>query len=72
LTAHDLAEVPIKQAAIAAARRTIAVCDSSKFARTGLGHVCPISDLDAVVTDPDAPSDELDNIRAAGVEVVTV
>ena len=72
LTAYDLAEVPIKQAALAAARRTIAVCDGSKFGRTGLGHVCPITDLDVVVTDASAPAEELEKMRAAGVAVILV
>ena len=72
LTAHDLAEVPIKQAALAAAQRRIAVCDGSKFTRTGLGHVCPITELDAIVTDPGAPPAELEKIEAAGVTVILV
>jgi len=72
LTAHDLAEVPIKQATLAAARRKIAVCDGSKFGRTGLGHVCPVTDLDIIVTDDSAPDEELEKMRAAGVAVVLV
>ncbi|MER7128527.1 DeoR/GlpR family DNA-binding transcription regulator [Streptosporangium saharense] len=72
LTAHDLAEVPVKQAAIAAAQRKIAVCDASKFGMTGLGHVCPIGELDAVVTDSGAPPEELSRIEAAGVQVILV
>lgn len=69
LTAHDLAEVPVKRAAIAAAQRTIAVCDGSKFGRTGLGVVCPITGLDALITDRGAPADAIARIRDAGVAV---
>lgn len=69
LTAHDLPEVPVKQAAIAAARRTIAVCDAAKFGRTGLGRVCPITDLDMVITDRTAPPDATAPIQARGVTV---
>ncbi|GAA2424836.1 DeoR/GlpR family DNA-binding transcription regulator [Actinomadura vinacea] len=69
LTAHELAEVPVKQAAMAAATRTIVVCDGSKFTRTGLGHVCPATDLDLVITDDTAPAEEIDRMRAAGVAV---
>ncbi|MFC5187447.1 DeoR/GlpR family DNA-binding transcription regulator [Actinomadura harenae] len=72
LTAHDLAEVPVKRAAIAAAQRRIAVCDGSKFGRTGLGFVCPVTDLDTVITDASAPRDELERLEAAGVTVVQV
>ncbi|MFI7453172.1 DeoR/GlpR family DNA-binding transcription regulator [Nonomuraea sp. NPDC049714] len=69
LTAHDLPEVAVKQAAIAAARRVIAVCDSGKFTRTAFGAVCPISRLDVVVTDDAVPRDQHDALLAAGVTV---
>ncbi|SDG98705.1 DNA-binding transcriptional regulator of sugar metabolism, DeoR/GlpR family [Sinosporangium album] len=72
LTAHDLAEVPIKQAVLSAAQRKIAVCDGSKFSLTGLGHVCPVSELDAIITDDSAPTAELDKIECAGVAVILV
>jgi len=69
LTAHDLPEVPVKQAAMAAARRVIAVCDAAKFGRTGLGHVCPATALDMVVTDTSAPPETVAALRHAGVDV---
>ncbi|TDD66391.1 DeoR/GlpR family DNA-binding transcription regulator [Actinomadura rubrisoli] len=69
VTAHDLAEVPVKQAAIAAAQRVVAVCDGAKFGRTGLGHVCPVTALDALVTDRTAPAAAVAEIEAAGVTV---
>ncbi|WP_281249985.1 DeoR/GlpR family DNA-binding transcription regulator [Nonomuraea jiangxiensis] len=69
LTAHDLPEVAVKQAAIASARRVIVVCDSGKFARTAFGAVCPITRLDVVVTDPGIPAEERDALVAAGVTV---
>lgn len=72
LTAHDLDEVPVKQAAVAAAQRTIAVCHGAKFARTGLGFVGPVTELDVVVTDASAPPDERSRLTAAGVEVRVV
>ncbi|MEV0313119.1 DeoR/GlpR family DNA-binding transcription regulator [Nonomuraea fuscirosea] len=69
LTAHDLPEVAVKQAAIASARRVVVVCDSGKFARTAFGAVCPIGRLDVVVTDPGIPPEERDALVAAGVTV---
>ncbi|MCF6473356.1 DeoR/GlpR transcriptional regulator [Nonomuraea sp. MG754425] len=69
LTAHDLAEVAVKRAAIGAARRVIAVCDSGKFARTAFGAVCPAGRLDVVVTDTGIPPEERDALLAAGVRV---
>jgi DeoR/GlpR family transcriptional regulator of sugar metabolism len=69
LTAHDLPEVAVKRAAIAAARRVIVACDSGKFARTAFGAVCPISALDVVVTDDGLPREQHDALTAAGVTV---
>ncbi|GAA1616829.1 DeoR/GlpR family DNA-binding transcription regulator [Nonomuraea maheshkhaliensis] len=69
LTAHDLPEVAVKQAAIASARRVVVVCDSGKFARTAFGAVCPIGRLDVVVTDSGIPPEERDALVAAGVTV---
>ncbi|MER5391797.1 DeoR/GlpR family DNA-binding transcription regulator [Saccharopolyspora sp. NPDC002686] len=72
LTAHDLEEVPVKQAAVEAAQRVVAVCHGAKFARTGLGLVCPVTDLDVVVTDSSAPEEARAELAAAGVEVRVV
>ncbi|MCI2418570.1 DeoR/GlpR family DNA-binding transcription regulator [Saccharopolyspora sp. K220] len=72
LTAHDLDEVPVKQAAVANAQRVIAVCHGAKFTRTGLGFVCPITDLDVVVTEQTAPAEACAELTAAGVEVRVV
>jgi DeoR/GlpR family transcriptional regulator of sugar metabolism len=69
LTAHDLADAAVKRAAMASARRVIAVADASKFSRTALAFVAPVSALDAVITDADAPEAELSALRAAGVAV---
>ncbi|MCC5575754.1 DeoR/GlpR transcriptional regulator [Microtetraspora sp. AC03309] len=69
LTAHDLPEVAIKQAAIASARRVIVACDSGKFSRTAFGAVCGLDRLDVVVTDEGVPRDQHDALTAAGVTV---
>ncbi|MEU3188356.1 DeoR/GlpR family DNA-binding transcription regulator [Streptomyces sp. NPDC006923] len=69
LTAYDLADAAIKRAAIASARRVIAVAETAKFSRTALAFVAPASALDAVVTEEDAPREELDAMAASGVTV---
>jgi DeoR/GlpR family transcriptional regulator of sugar metabolism len=72
LTAHDLADAAIKRAAINSARRVIAAADASKFSRTALAFVVPVTAFDAIVTDETAPADEIDALTAAGVTVRTV
>ncbi|MEV4971022.1 DeoR/GlpR family DNA-binding transcription regulator [Streptomyces scopuliridis] len=72
LTAYDLADAAVKRAAIASARRVIAVAEAAKFSRTALAFVAPVSALDAVVTDEGAPEEETGAMAAAGVVVQTV
>lgn len=52
------------------ARRTIVVADSSKVGRRGFTPICAIDEIDVVVTDGDADPDEIERLRAAGVEVI--
>ncbi|BDH12398.1 DeoR family transcriptional regulator [Streptomyces hygroscopicus] len=69
LTAYDLDDAAVKRAAIASARRVIAVTESAKLSRTALAFVAPASALHALVTDDAAPEDETGAIAAAGVTV---
>ncbi|UNO43486.1 DeoR/GlpR family DNA-binding transcription regulator [Streptomyces sp. MST-110588] len=69
LTAYDLADAAIKRAAIASARRVIAVADGTKFSRTALAFVTPVYALEAVVTDEGAPKEAVDALSVAGVTV---
>ncbi|MDF5756717.1 DeoR/GlpR family DNA-binding transcription regulator [Spongiactinospora sp. TRM90649] len=72
LTSHNLPEVAVKQAAIAASRRVVVAADSGKFGRTAFGAVCPLDRLDVVVTDDGAPAAQLGALRVAGVTVRVV
>jgi DeoR/GlpR family transcriptional regulator of sugar metabolism len=69
LTVYDLADAAVKAAAIGAASRVVLVADSTKFARTAMAVVCPLSEVDVLVTDQHAPADTLAAITALGVEV---
>ncbi|MFF2382058.1 DeoR/GlpR family DNA-binding transcription regulator [Streptomyces sp. NPDC058108] len=69
LTAYDLDDAAVKRAAIASARRVIAVTEGSKLSRTALAHVAPASALHAVVTDQDAPEDQVNALAVKGVTV---
>jgi DeoR/GlpR family transcriptional regulator of sugar metabolism len=72
LTAYDLADAAVKRAAIASARRVIAVAEAAKLSRTALAVVAPAAALHAVVTDLTAPEAESAALTAAGVVVRTV
>jgi Transcriptional regulators of sugar metabolism len=72
MTAHDLLDVAVKQAAMASARRVIVATDSTKFTRTAFGAVCPFDRADVVVTDSGIPPDQHAALVAADVDVHVV
>src|SRR5882757_3645512 len=72
VTGHDLGDVAVKRAAMAASARTILVADSAKFARTALALICPADRIDVLVTDPEAPDEDVAALRQAGVQVLGV
>jgi DeoR/GlpR family transcriptional regulator of sugar metabolism len=72
VTAFDLQDAAVKQAAIASSSRVIAMVDGSKFSVTAMAVVCSIDRLTTVVTDKDAPDDEVRRLHESGVEVVRV
>lgn len=72
VTGHDLSDVAVKRAAIAASARTILVADSAKFARTALAVICPTDRIDVLVTDSGAPEEDMVALRLAGVQVLCV
>uniref|UniRef100_UPI003F49204A DeoR/GlpR family DNA-binding transcription regulator n=1 Tax=Nonomuraea bangladeshensis TaxID=404385 RepID=UPI003F49204A len=71
LTVHDLDEADVKRAAIASARRVIAVGKAGKLQRSALAFVAPVTALDVLVTDASADDEEVVAIAAAGVTVQT-
>lgn len=70
LTTHEVEGAAVMRAAMASSRRTVLLADATKFARTAMVVVAPVADVDVVVTDPDAPPDEVAALRRAGVEVL--
>lgn len=69
LTDPNPLETQIKMAMAASAERVIALMDSSKFGKRSLAPVLPIDDIQAVITDAEAPHDTLDALRALGIDV---
>lgn len=72
LTAYDLADAAVQRAAIASSRRVLTVTEGAKLSRTALAHVVPASALHVVVTDEQAPPEEVAALTAAGVDVRVV
>lgn len=58
-----------EQKMIAAASRVIIVADQTKFGRCGMIPVAPLSAASVVVTNREAPLEQIDRLRASGVDV---
>jgi DeoR/GlpR family transcriptional regulator of sugar metabolism len=54
------------------ARQVIVVADASKLGRVGFTPIVPLSRAHKLITDSNAPALLLDEIRAAGVQVIVV
>jgi DeoR/GlpR family transcriptional regulator of sugar metabolism len=70
VTTHLLEEAAVKRAAAGAARRVIAVADSSKIGRVAFGHVCAIEQIDTLVTDDRVDGRMVEELIGVGVDVV--
>src|ERR671930_1698512 len=64
-------EVRMKQEMANACERVIGILDGTKWHRAALLPFVPADQVDAIVTDSGAPSDQVEAWRARGVEVAT-
>jgi DeoR family transcriptional regulator, aga operon transcriptional repressor len=72
LTTPNQLEARVNRAMSEAARRTIVVCDSSKFGRRSLSLIMPVSAVHETITDRDILRHDLKALREAEVEVTLV
>ena len=69
ITDFHFAEAALRRQVIRNARQVIALADHSKFSIRAVHNICPISDIDILVTDSAAPSEILDQCKDKGVRV---
>ncbi len=72
LSTPNLLEAKVNRVMVEVARKTVAVCDSSKFGRRSLSLIAPTSTLQGVITDRGAPKSDLRVLKQAGIEVTLV
>lgn len=70
VTTHDETEARTNHAMVAKAQRTIVVADGSKIGAVALAQMAETSAVTMLITDDSAEPGALDELRAAGVEVV--
>ncbi|MEU8367159.1 DeoR/GlpR family DNA-binding transcription regulator [Micromonospora tulbaghiae] len=71
-SAHNDSEAAINQIMVTSAARTIVVADSSKIGRRTFNRICPLGNVDTLITDKAADQDAVHLIEQAGVNVVQV
>lgn len=72
LTDVSADEADVKAAMAARCRRVIAIIDATKWGRVGFASFAPLSAIDQIITDADAPADLVARVREAGIGVVAV
>lgn len=72
LTTANILEAEVDQAMVRAASEIVVVADSSKIGVSGLTTIMPLTEIDRLITDTDAPADFVAQLRAQGVEVTLV
>ncbi|MFF7216295.1 DeoR/GlpR family DNA-binding transcription regulator [Streptomyces sp. NPDC008238] len=68
--ARDEGEASVNQALARRAERVVVVADASKLGRRAFARICPVEEVDVLVTDGSAPAALVEPFAAAGVEVV--
>jgi DeoR family transcriptional regulator of aga operon len=68
LSTPNLLEANVNRLMVEGAKRTVAVCDSSKFGRRSLSHIVPLSAIHEVITDRGIPKADLKVLKKAGIE----
>lgn len=70
-TAHD-GEAAINGRLAAQARRVVVIADNTKLRARAFARICPLSEIDQIITDEHADPQAVARFREAGIEVVLV
>jgi len=70
VTTANVLEAEVDRAMVEAAREVVVVADSSKIGVVGLTTILPLTKIDKLITDSQAPADFVAVLREQGVEVV--
>ena len=71
-TTANVLEAEVDRAMVQAATEVIVVSDSSKIGGIGLATIMPVSGIDKLITDTEAPMDFVAALRELGIEVILV
>ena len=69
LSTPNLLEAKVNRVMVEIAKRTIAVCDSSKFGRRSLSLIAPPSAVHEIITDNGISKSDVRTLKQAGIEI---
>jgi DeoR family transcriptional regulator of aga operon len=72
LTTPNLLEANVNRVMMEISRRTVAICDSSKFGRRSLSLIGPPSVVHQIITDNRISKSDLRALKQSGIEVIVV
>ncbi len=72
LTTPNLLEAKVNRVMMEVAKRTVVICDASKFGRRSLSLIAPTSMVHQAITDSKIPKADLKALQEAGIEVTLV
>src|SRR5271167_2812153 len=72
LSTPNLLEAKVNRVMVEVAKRTVAVCDSSKFGRRSLSSIAPFSAVHQLITDRGIPRSDLAALKKMGIQVTLV
>ena len=70
ITTYHAEEAALNRMLIEHAKRTIIVADHTKIGRPGFTHICDIGTGFWLVTDGQAPAEDIESLKEAGIEVL--
>ena len=71
-TTSNMMEALLNKAMIHTAQKTIILTDSSKFGKRGFGKICPLGDIDQIITDEGISQTMMRDLENMGIEVIIV
>ncbi|KHJ39045.1 MULTISPECIES: DeoR/GlpR family DNA-binding transcription regulator [Pedobacter] len=72
LTTTSSMEAQLNREMIKVAQKTIVLADSTKFGKRGFGKICPIDEIDHIITDSGISASTLQAIESMGIHVTVV
>lgn len=72
LTTPNVLEARVNRAMVRAAKRVIAVCDSTKFNQCSMALIVPPSSIDMIITDDGISKEVQESLKAAEIELLLV